>query len=151
MAPPRRVSAGSNAACHRELSPRATLSKLAAPFLPPTTTRLLFARRHARSTKYRQNAGLRLFGVEVVSDLLRRRSVHDGGKGVRRCLPDPAHASEVFNQPLPRPWPHTRYRQQLTLPIAHLPPLAVIGHSKTVALIANLLHQVKHRRPPIQH
>src|SRR6266576_504241 len=101
--------------------------------------------------KYRQNFGVCSFGVEVVADLLGGRSVYDGGKGVRRSLLDAAYTSEVFNQTLSRPWPDARYREQLTISVAHLPPLAVIGHGKTVTLVANLLHQVEHGRPPIQH
>ena len=59
----------------------------------------------SRLTKYRQNAGVRTFAFEVVPYLFRRRSVYNCGQSIRRSLPDPAHASEVFNQALPRPWP----------------------------------------------
>jgi hypothetical protein len=60
--------------------------------------------------KYRQDRGIRSFGFEIIADLRGCRSVYDGGKGIRRGLLNAAHAPEVFNQALSRPWPNARYR-----------------------------------------
>ena len=81
----------------------------------------------------------------IGNDDLRNKlhGIMENVQSIRRSLPDAAHAPEVFNQALPRPRPHTRYRQQLTLPIAHLPPLAMIRHSKTVGFVPRLLQQPK--------
>src|SRR5882757_2754317 len=150
MAPLRSASAGSNKACSRELLQRATPSKPAAQFLPPEAT-TNNDRAGKQLIKYRQDRGIASFGFKVVPDLLGCRSVYDGGEGVRGSLLDPADTPEVFNETLSRPWPDPRYREQLTLAVAHLPSFAMIGHGKTVTLVANFLHQVKHGRPPIQH
>ena len=62
-----------------------------------------------------------------------------------------AQTPKVRQQPLPRTSAHARDLQQFRIPVAHLAPLAMIPNRKPMALVANQLHQMQHRRTPIEH
>ena len=57
----------------------------------------------------------------------------------------------MFNQSLPHPRPNPGNIKQLRLAVAHGSALAMIADGKSVAFIANHLHQVQHRRAPVKH
>ena len=57
----------------------------------------------------------------------------------------------MLHQPLPGARPDAWDGIQLRDLIAHLPAFAVIGDSKAMAFVANLLDQMQHGRATIQH
>src|ERR1700678_441433 len=88
---------------------------------------------------------------EVDAYAFRCRCIHHGRQSIRAGLFDSTHAAEVFDQSLTGSWTDTWNGEQFAVTVAHLPALAMVGHGKPMAFVANLLHQMQHGRSAVQH
>src|SRR5208283_4144788 len=90
------------------------------------------------------------FLMEMLPDGLCGFAGDDGGEGFRAGLLHIAQAAEVGKQALAGLRAHTGNLEQLGVSIAHRPALAMIADGKAMALVANELDKMQHRRAAIE-
>src|ERR1017187_4145004 len=84
-------------------------------------------------------------------DRFRGLARNDGRQRLGSGLLHVAQAAEVGEKALPRLWTDAGDIEQLRGAVADGSALAMIADSKAVALVANQLHKMEHRRAAVQY
>ena len=89
--------------------------------------------------------------MKMVPDGLCCLARNNRGERFGRCLLHVAQAAEVGQQPLSRLRADAGNVQQFRVAVPHGAALAMIADGEAVALVADQLHQVQHRRTAVQN
>jgi hypothetical protein len=89
--------------------------------------------------------------AEVAEDCFGLVAGDDRGEGGGIGLLHSLNATEVFEQAAGRADANPRNLEQFGGAVAHLPALAVEGDGEAVSLVADLLHEVQHRRVMVEN
>ena len=89
--------------------------------------------------------------MKVLPDGFGGFAIDDGGERFGRGLLNVAQAAEVREQALAGLRAHAGNVQKFRISISNCAPLAMIADGKAMALVANELHEMEHRRTAVEH